>query len=187
MAVPILAVAGPIAAKAGLAWILGPIGWIGLGAFVIWGGYELFVSEMEDAKEKGVKEGYEKASREYEAKLRAQAEDFMKLLVKFTKDIENLRRERDKYRTLAGRALSLVSTLFGRNPAEKFEKQEQELRTQSQALSDQGFNLLGKFEGCITKAEEQGIIVDDKTWECYNQLKDITNGIQATAKLTTAV
>ena len=55
MAVPILAVAGPIAAKAGLAWILGPIGWIGLGAFVIWGGYELFVSEMEDAKEKGVK------------------------------------------------------------------------------------------------------------------------------------
>ena len=186
MAVSILAAAGPIAAKAGLAWMLGPIGWIALAAVAIWGGYELFVSEMADAKAEGVKEGYESASREYEAKLRAQAQEFMKLLAKLNEEIENLRRERDEARTFAGRALSLVSSIFGSNPAEKFEKQEQELRTQSQELAEQAFTLLGNFEGCINKAEEQGIIVDDKTWECYNQLKDITNGIQANAKLTTA-
>ena len=185
MAVPVLAAAVPIAAKAGLAWMLGPIGWIALAAVAIWGGYELFVSEMADAKAEGVKEGYESASREYEAKLRAQAQEFMKLLAKLNEEIENLRRERDEARTLAQRALSLFSSFFGSNPAKNLDREEQAIIAQEKALTEKGFTLLGKFEGCITKAEEQGIFIDEETQKCYDKLKDITDSIKINTKLTT--
>ncbi len=159
---------------------------IGAALAAVYGGYEYIVKELEDEKIKGVKEGYEKASREYEGKLRAQAQEFMNQLAKLNKEIEKLRRERDEARTLAWHALSLVSSIFGSNPAEKFERQEQALRTQEQALAKQGFTLLGNFEGCIEKAEEQGFTLDNETWDCYDKLQDITNGIQANAKLSTA-
>ncbi len=185
MAVPILAAAGAMAAKAGLAGMLGPVGVIALAAPAIWGLYEYFSKEMAAVKAEGIKEGYKNASREYAAKLRAQAQEFTEQLEKLKEEIEKLRQERYRAMTLAGRALSLVSSIFGSNPAEKFERQEQELRTQVQKLADQSFTLLGNFEGCITKAEEQGIFIDEETQKCYDKLKDITDSIKINTKLTT--
>ena len=167
----------------GVLGILKAVAAIGGGCLALWGAYEYFASEMEDAKTEGVKEGYEKASREYEAKLRAQAQEFKTQLTKLAEEIEKLRRERDEARTFAWR---LFGRLFGSNPAEKFAREEQELHTQEQELARQGFTLLGNFEGCISKAEEQGFTVDNETWDCYKQLQDITNGIQANAKISTA-
>ena len=185
MAVPILAAAGAMAAKAGLAGMLGPVGWIALGAPVIWGVYEYFHKEMEAAQAEGIKEGYEKASREYAAKLSAQAQEFMTQLAELTEKIERLRRERDEARTLAQRALSLFSSFFGSNPAKNLDREEQAIIAQEKALTEKGFTLLGKFEGCITKAEEQGIFIDEETQKCYDKLKDITDSIKINTKLTT--
>ena len=140
---------------------------------------------MAAAKEEGIKEGYENASREYAAKLSAQAQDFMNKLQKLKEEIESLRRERDKARTLARRALSLFSSFIGSNPAKNLDREEQALIAQEKALTEQGFTLLGKFEGCITKAEEQGIFIDEETQKCYDKLKVITDSIKINTKLTT--
>ncbi|MBQ7221600.1 MAG: hypothetical protein IJS28_11540 [Synergistaceae bacterium] len=157
------------------------IGGIGLVLAAVYGTYEYFASEMEAAKAEGLKESYENASREYEAKLRALAQEFMRQLEKLNAEIEQLRRERDEARTFLRRVLSWL----GSNPYEKLDAKEQALRTEEQALATQGFTLLGKFDGCIAKAEEQGIVVEDETLDCYDKLKDITDSIKLTTKLTT--
>ena len=58
-------------------------------------------------------------------------------------------------------------------------------QTQEQALAKQSFTLLGNFEGCITNEEEQGIVVEGETYDCYEKLQDITKGIEINTKLTT--
>ena len=163
-------------------WVVGEIA---LALAALYKAYDYFVSEMEAAKVEGVKEGYESASREYEAKLRTLAQDFMNQLEKLKEEIDRLRRERDEARTLARRALTFFSRLSGSNPNEKLYKEEQTLIAQEKALTEQGFTLLGKFEGCITKAEEQGIVIEEETQKCYDKLKDITDSIKINTKLTT--
>ncbi len=60
-----------------------------------------------------MKEGYEKASREYEAKLRKQAEAFRNQIEALKEDIESLKHQRDKAIKLAEEAGKLLGEFEG--------------------------------------------------------------------------
>ena len=73
----------------------------------------LFDDKAEEAKTEGMKEGYEKASREYEAKLRKQAKAFRSQIEAIKKDIESLKKQRDKAMKLVEKAVKLLGEFEG--------------------------------------------------------------------------
>ena len=94
------------------------IGGITVANVLAWGG-GLFVvaaisaSMADEARTEGVKEGYSKASREYEAKLRAQAKEFLKQVAALKEEIESMRLQRDKAQALAKQAFTLLGKFEG--------------------------------------------------------------------------
>lgn len=65
-------------------------------------------SMLDDAKAEGEREGRINASREYEAKLRAQAKEFFTQIAKLKDEIGSLRLQRDKAQELARNACRLL-------------------------------------------------------------------------------
>ncbi len=78
---------------------------VGAGLFAI-----ALISDIsaENAKNEGIKEGYGKASREYEKKLRDQAKEFFNQVAALKAEIEQLKLQRDEAQKLARRALKLL-------------------------------------------------------------------------------
>ena len=93
---------GGITISSVLAW--------GGGLFVIGG---LTVGAIESAKTEGRKEGYSKASREYEAKLRNQAKEFFTQIAALKEQIESYRLQRDKAQELEKKAFTLLGKFEG--------------------------------------------------------------------------
>lgn len=60
-----------------------------------------------------MKEGYSKASREYEAKLRNQAKEFFTQIAALKEQIEGYRLQRDKAQELAKKAFTLLGKFEG--------------------------------------------------------------------------
>ncbi len=94
------------------------IGGITISSVLAWGG-GLFIiggltaGAIESAKTEGVKEGYSKASREYEAKLRNQAKEFFTQIAALKEQIEGYRLQRDKAQELAKKAFTLLGKFEG--------------------------------------------------------------------------
>lgn len=83
-----------------------------------WGG-GLFVAAgitgaiLDNERTEGVKEGYSKASREYEAKLRNQAKEFFTQIAALKSEIESYRLQRDQAQALAKKAFTLLGKFEG--------------------------------------------------------------------------
>lgn len=73
----------------------------------------LFDEKVDEAKNEGEKEGYEKASREYEAKLRKQAEAFRSQIEALKEDIESLKKQRDEAMNLVEKLCKLLGEIEG--------------------------------------------------------------------------
>ena len=67
----------------------------------------------DEARTEGVKEGYSKASREYEAKLRNQAKEFFTQIAALKSEIESYRLQRDQAQALAKKAFTLLGKFEG--------------------------------------------------------------------------
>ncbi|MBQ6971637.1 MAG: hypothetical protein IJP86_04695 [Synergistaceae bacterium] len=94
------------------------IGGITVANVVAWGG-GLFVAAgitgamLDNERTEGIKEGYSKASREYEAKLRSQAKDFFTQIATLKSEIESYRLQRDQAKALAKKAFTLLGRFEG--------------------------------------------------------------------------
>ena len=110
------------------------IGGITIGSVLTWGGGLFLVAAIsaaiaDEARNNGVREGYEKASREYEAKLRKQAKEFFNQIAMLKSEIESLRIERDKAQELTKRAFTLLGKFEGCINATKEKGQDVEPET----------------------------------------------------------
>ena len=94
------------------------IGGVTIGSVLAWGG-GLFVlagitgAMLDDAKTEGEKDGYRKASREFEAKLRSQAKEFFTQIARLEDEIKSLRLQRDKAQALVKEAFTLLGNFEG--------------------------------------------------------------------------
>lgn len=94
------------------------IGGITVSSVLAWGGGLFVVAAIsgamaDEARTEGVKEGYSKASREYEAKLRNQAKEFFTQIAALKEQIEGYRLQRDKAQELAKKAFTLLGKFEG--------------------------------------------------------------------------
>ena len=124
------------------------IGGITVANVLAWGG-GLFVvaaisgSMAEDARNEGIKEGYGKASREYEEKLRSQAKEFFTQIATLKEQIESYRLQRDQARALARRAFTLLG---------KFEICITETREQGRSVTDETLGYYKQLKDFTDKA-----------------------------------
>ena len=94
------------------------IGGITVSSVLAWGGGLFVVAAIsgamaDEARTEGVKEGYAKASREYEAKLRKQAKEFFEQIAALKEEIEGYKLQRDKAQKLAKKAFTLLGKFEG--------------------------------------------------------------------------
>ena len=124
------------------------IGGITIGSVLAWGGGLFAVAAIsgamaEDARNEGIKEGYGKASRAYEAKLRDQAKEFFTQIAALKKEIESYRLQRDQARALARRAFTLLG---------KFEICISETREQGRDVTDETLGYYKQLKDFTDKA-----------------------------------
>ena len=94
------------------------IGGITIALVLKWGGAIFAIAMIADAaaengRAEGIKEGYEKASKEYAAKLRKQAKVFFTQIAELQEDIVSMRLQRDEAQDLAIRAFRLTGEFEG--------------------------------------------------------------------------
>ena len=80
---------------------------------VIWALEKISAPIAERARAEGVKEGYSKASNEYEGKLRSQAEEFLKQITALKDDVNSLKNQRDRAQKIAKKAFTLLGEFEG--------------------------------------------------------------------------
>lgn len=69
--------------------------------------------KADEARTEGEKRGYNKASKEYESKLRSQAKEFFNQLARLQHEIESHKLSREKAEKIALEALELVKEIEG--------------------------------------------------------------------------
>lgn len=140
--------AGAIAAGAAAIGAKTLIGGITIANVLTWGGGLFAVAAIsgsmaDDARTEGIKEGYGKASREYEEKLRSQAKEFFTQIATLKEQIESYRLQRDQARALARRAFTLLG---------KFEICITETREQGRSVTDETLGYYKQLKDFTDKA-----------------------------------